>query len=277
MEPIKFRMNGAAFEEGIPLHLALSSMQDVQSIFDQTYLVMSGRKRITKRDRAYFHLKTKDIRHGSLESELQVYLNAAQHTLPVVAALTSSDLWGLTKDGWELLRWFYAKYKPGSEPTYQVGDNGTLVIVQGDNNIVTTNATLDVAKAALPHWRDLNHKLEQGAVDSYTFGDPAQPDLGLTSPNRAIFDNLTRVESVLVEFICDIYDYNKRANVGRLNVKEGDIPEGDYTFEVIGQQDKLEYIASMARPEVRVSALQEVSDNPLGGSVTTRLHIAAVS
>ena len=66
MNDLRFKMEGKLFDEGIPLPIALSSLQDIQSIFDKTYLVISGGKRITRKDREQFYLKTYSIKQGSL-------------------------------------------------------------------------------------------------------------------------------------------------------------------------------------------------------------------
>ena len=55
-----------------------------------------------------------------------------------------------------------------------------------------------------------------------------------------------------------------------------DISEGDYSFTVVGDQDRIEYISSMAKPEVTAIVLKEVSIDPLGESRIKRLHIIEV-
>ena len=97
MSDFRFKMEGPAFEEGIPLPIALSSLHDVQSIFDKTYLVVTGGKKITKSDREKFYLNTYDIKHGSLETDLQVIYELAQYTLPLIAAYSSNDILDLTQ------------------------------------------------------------------------------------------------------------------------------------------------------------------------------------
>ena len=270
-------MEGPIFSNGMPLPLALSSLQEVQAIFDKTYLVIAGGKKVTKKDRDQFYLKTFNINHGSLETDLQIVYEVAQYTIPTIAAYTPNDIWNLTQQGWGYLKFIYSLAAKGERPMYQARDDGTINVFNGDNVRIYNAPVLKVGELSVNHWRALNHKLKKGQVDTYKMGTGVNPEIELSSSDKTIFDNPTHIDKVPVAVSCDIYDFNKRNNVGKLTVTDSvDIPEGDYAFKVVGDQDRIEYISSMAKPEVQAVVVKEVSIDPLGETRIKRLHIIEV-
>lgn len=277
MSDFRFKMEGPVFDDGMPLPIALSSLQEVQAIFDKTYLVLAGSKRITKKDREHFYLKTFNVKHGSLESDLQIVYELAQFTLPAIAAYNSNDIWDLTQQGWDFLKYIYGLAAKGEKPRYEARDNSTINVYNGDNVKVYNAPVVKIGEQSVNHWRALNHKLKEGQVNNYSLGTPNEPEIKLTSLDKNIFDNPTHIDKVPVEINCDIYDFNKRNNAGKLTITESsDLSDGDYSFTVVGDQDYIEYISSMAKPEVKAVVLKEVSINPLGETRIKRLHIIEV-
>jgi len=270
-------MDGPVFEEGIPLHVALSSLQEVQSIFDKTYLVLTGGKRFSQRDREHFQLRTYSVKNGSLESDIQIVLESAQYAIPVIASIAPADIWALTKQGFDFLRYIYALSSEGKVPTYQLNGNGTINVQHGDNIQVFNGPVVQVGEKTLQHWRSLNHKLKEDEINSYGIGSVEKPEISVTHIEKGLFDNPAYIEKEPVEIRCDIFDFNKRANSGKLSVADGGgIEPRDYPFSVVGSQDRIDYIASMAEPAVRATVLREVEVNPFGDPKVIRLHIIEV-
>lgn len=277
MSNFRFRMDGPIFEEGIPLHVALASLQDIQSIFDKTYLVITGTKRLSKYDRESFQLRTCSIKKGSLETDLQIIIESAQYAIPVVASFSPTDIWNYTKQGFEFLRFIYALAAQGKTPMYQANDNGTVNVFHGDNIHVYSGSVIQIGEKSLPHWRSLNHKLKENKIDGYGIGSIEQPEIDVRVPERDLFDNPTHIEKDSIEITCDIFDFNKRANSGKLTVTAGGPMEAqNLPFSVVGSQDRIEYIASMAKPAVRATVLREIEVNPFGEPKVVRLHILEV-
>lgn len=277
MSDFRFKMEGPIFDNGIPLPLALASLQEVQAIFDKTYLALSGGRKISKKDREQFYLKTFNVKHGSLESDLHIIYEVAQYTLPAIAAYSPHDVWDLTQQGWDFLKYIYGIAAKGEKPMYEARDNSTINVYNGDNIKVYNAPVITIGELSVNHWRSLNHKLKEGQVNSYSMGTPNKPEIKLSSCDKNIFDNPIHIDKIPVEVNCDIYDFNKRNNAGKLTVAGcSDISEGDYLFTVVGDQDRIEYISSMAKPEVKAVVLKEVSIDPLGETRIKRLHIIEV-
>lgn len=258
--------------------LAISSLSEVQAIFDKTYLVLSGGSKITKSDREVFCLKTFDNKHGSLETDLEIIYDVAQLAIPVLATFSSKDIWELTKQSWELLKFVYKLAEKGEKPVYQANDDSTLTVHNGDIHNTYKGPVYQIAEASVEHWRALNHKLKKGAVTNYSMGSADNPEIQLRDNEKSIFDNPTHIEKEPVPIFCDIFDFNKRSNVGKLTViGVGEIIEGDYSFSVVGDQDRIEYISSMTKSQVKALVLKEVSLDPFGEVRVKRLHIVEIS
>jgi hypothetical protein len=80
-----------------------------------------------------------------------------------------------------------------------------------------------------------------------------------------------------VHINCEIFDFNKFANTGKLIVGDGQpVPKGEYKFWVIGDQDVSEYISAMLRKHVNVTCLRELAQNPFSQERVIRLQLINV-
>ena len=93
-----------------------------------------------------------------------------------------------------------------------------------------------------------------------------------------MFDVPAKIEKDTVDIKCEVYDFNKYKNAGKLAVKIGgqSVPEGTYNFSIYGHQDNVDYIYSMLKPEVVLTCHREISLNPFGGTSIQKLHISGV-
>lgn len=278
MEEFQFKMVGSAFDEGFPLHLALSSLQDVQAIFDKTYLGLTGKQRISKIDRQQFYLRTFEIKNGCLLTDLHIYLEQAQLIIPAIAPIVAPDIWNYTSQVFDFLKLVYGFARQGKEVRYQANDNGTVNVHTGDNVNVYNAPVIQIAPNAAPHWRSLNHKLKEGQIDSYSMGASSSPEIAIGASQREIFDIPTHIDQEPIVVVCDIYDFNKRENIGKLAVAANDnLPDGDYRFQVLGNQDQIDYIASMAQSSVKITVLREMRVDPVGKTNIVKLHVMGLN
>ena len=79
--------------------------------------------------------------------------------------------------------------------------------------------------------------------------------------------------------MCEIYDFNKYKNVGKLSVKTKNqpVPIGEYSFTISGSQNNVDYIYSMLKPQVELICLIEMESNPFGDDKVHKLHITGVN
>lgn len=109
--------------------------------------------------------------------------------------------------------------------------------------------------------------------------DQEIPDIFIGENDRDIFDIPTRIEEETVRLLCEIYDFNKYKNVGKLSVKTKNQPApiGEYNFTISGSQNNVDYIYSMLKPEVELICLIEMESNPFGDDKVHKIHITGVN
>ncbi len=96
--------------------------------------------------------------------------------------------------------------------------------------------------------------------------------------DKNLFDLPSEIDNNPIELQCEIFDFNKFKNSGRLLVAVGQsLSQGEYSFSIYGDQDNVNYIYSMLRSQVTVSCLKESRLNPFAGEAVFRLHITGVT
>lgn len=272
---LHFRMDGPIFDVGIPVPIMVDALDHVQGILDKAYLGLVDRKRLTKEDRSQFFLQAQKIEPGSLLADLGLIFTSAQAVLPIVGMLGPTGIWEYAKESYEFLRLVFQSVKTGQEVSYQWNvDHSVVSVNTGPQTQVFNGPVFQIANLSIPHYQALAHHLEGNRVRDIQIGRPALREIGIALADRELFDLPSRVEEAPYRLRCEIFDFNKFDNVGKLHVfAEQTIPEGDYRFEVIGNQDVSTYIEAMLRQEVFVTCLREVSDNPISGDRVVRLQV----
>jgi hypothetical protein len=120
--------------------------------------------------------------------------------------------------------------------------------------------------------------LEAGKLESISAGSLEKPEIALKTDDRTLFDLPTTIEKDPIEVKCEIFDFNKFKNAGKMRVASGQpVPSGDYSSSIFGSQDNVNYIYSMLKPLVIVNCLIEKAKSPLGPELISHLHITGFS
>lgn len=101
---LQFLMKGPIFNEGLPIPITTKSLENVQSIFDKSYLVLANKTRMSASERSSFYLKSNGVIRGSLSTDLGLVFTAAQVTLPIISNLGPTGVWEYTVQAFELLK-----------------------------------------------------------------------------------------------------------------------------------------------------------------------------
>jgi len=276
-ETVHFNMEGPILEENIPLDIALVALNNLQSILDKSYLALSEVQRITKKSRGEFKITFTEIRKGSIDADLDLIVAAvvvAQQTMPFLTALNAKTIWDLTRQSFEYLKFVLESVSKGKVPTYNQNSDGMLVVNNGDGNTTIINHnTYNVGKETFSDYQNIA-KLTNRGVDRILIDKKDQSGIEINKSNSAIFSPKTQVSEKQIELSCEIFDFNKHKMGGKIAVPAGQpIPEGDYNFELIGDQGMGPYIESMLKTRVKILCLQERSPNPFGGTDILRLQV----
>ncbi len=256
LEKFEFKIDGPVLKAGVPIHLAISALDNFQSIVDKAYLVATGGKRTTAKDRSHYQLRATRFSHGSFLTFFEIAFAGVQLGLPFVSELGPQNLWAFTKDTFNFLKLVCGETKAGQQPEIEIHDSNDISVRVGDVHQNFHGPVLNIAEKSISKYQDLAHLLERGMIEKISAGTQRNPEIFLELKDRDLFDLSTRIDDEPVEIECEIFNFNKFKNIGKLRVSMGQlIPEGDYRFSIVGTQDNVNYIFSMLRPVVKISCL----------------------
>lgn len=275
---IDFKMEGPVFDAGIPVPIMVDALGHVQGILDKTYLGLIDRKRLSQEERVRFYLQAQSVSHGSLLANLGIIYSGAQTVLPLFGALGPAGIWEYTKQTYEFLKFVFEAVRRKEAITYTWNSDRSVVHVNTGSQTQTFNGPVfNIGQLAVGNYQGLAHHLEAGKVTDIRLGRRETREIGISIAERDLFEFPSKVEEQAHKVHCEVFDFNKFENAGKLRVfSGGTIPEADYRFQVIGRQDVSSYIEAMLHKQVRATCLQEVAENPISGDRIVRLQVIAL-
>lgn len=78
MDDLYFKMNGRAFFEGYRIDKVAAGLTGLQRFFDGVYKGLSGKERLSKKDREVFALIAQDFREGSFVANFGAVISGVQ-------------------------------------------------------------------------------------------------------------------------------------------------------------------------------------------------------
>jgi hypothetical protein len=280
MSKMQFKIDGEKLADGVPLHIAVTALDQFQKIVDKSYLGISGSKRITKKERDKFFIRTSEIKHGSLLTYFDIALQGVQLGLPLVSTYGPQNVWAATKDTFNFLKTVCSAVQNGQQPTYQFNNEGDAKVTIG-NEVHNYNATvIKIGKLALPNYQELAGMLGKEQLNEISAGiaNAEVMDLFLSTEDKDAFKVPTKIEKETIELKCEVFDFNKYKNAGKLSVTVfgQNVPVGEYNFSIFGSQNNVDYIYSMLKPVVVLNCLVELAISPFGGEEIHLLHIIGI-
>lgn len=276
---IELYMNGKAFERGIPVHLLTQGFHSAQSILDKSYLGLSGKSRFLAEDREKFFLVTKGVKYSSLDSYLDLVLSGVQISIPALGHLGPAGIWEYAKQAYELLKLAYAFTKAGQQPTYQNTGDGNLTVIHGDQTNIFNGPVFNIARASQRTYVDMARQVSSGQIDSFSLLEGRRSSgIRIAANEAAFFDIPSSIDPEVLDVQCEIFDFNKFEDVGKLRVFEGQLlPPKDYRFSVVGNQADSDYIEAMLRKMVQIKCMREIIVDPLAQEKIVRLQVLKVA
>lgn len=277
---LEYKIDGPVLEEGIPLHIATTALQSFHGIIDKTYLVSIGSKKMTARDRDVFQLRASSFSRGSLLTKFEIIVSTFQYVLPIISSLEPNTIWQHTKNTFDFLKIVCNAVQKGTKPSYHFENAGDVTVQVGDNHFHFNSQIPQIGEFALPSYQKLAHLIEPNKINHISAGecDQATPDIFLGESDKEIFDIPTKIDKETIPLKCEIFNFDKFKNTGKLavTVKGQDVEKGTYNFSIFGSQDNIEYIQSMLKREVELFCLIEFASNPFGEDNIYKLHVTGV-
>jgi len=268
MNEIALKIEGPTPGEGIPLHLVLNSLENFQAILDKTYLVASGKQKVTGKDRdKVYYLNVKDFRKGSLEFRFEIVLKGMQTAMSMLPGFGPDNLWQFTKQAFDFLKLVFTAAGNGIKPKYQfkINPGGDFRVHIGDTNYEFKGPVFVIGERSLPYLQNLAHVLKDGRIAKILTGEINKEEFVLTSDNHDLFDVKKKPPIDEVKLECEIFRFNKFTDTGNLKVNKKDqvIPEGKHSFILTDPLKADDFVRAMLKDKVTLTAQIEWRINPL--------------
>lgn len=280
-EIVKVEIKGKN-NQPIPLLSVADAFRELNHTIDKSYLTLSGKDKLFKSDREAYKIVAKDIKSGSITADLLIIVPPLIQTAfafhSMTSGLTVKDVWGLTKNSFKFLKVIAELRNKGEKSTIVQHDNpfalsfvnqgGTVIINVGDT--VSRNAT-----RTEQHIKNLAKTVDERNVSSISALDYSNDGIILTPKENKIFNPSTFVEKTPIELIGKIFRLDVETRTGRLRVLEGKYT-GEYSFQIIGNQQIASYIFALGEKLSKLTALKEIIKHPTGDETLAGFHLIEI-
>lgn len=277
---MQFKIDGQKLKDGVPLHTVVTALDNFQKIVDKSYMGITGVKKLTQKEREKYFIKTTEIKHGSLLTNFDIVLQGVQLGLPLFTSYGPQNIWDATKDTFNFLKTVCGAVQRGETPTYEFNNDGDASVRVGDDVHHYHGTVIQIGQASLSNFQDLARMAGPDKLTEISAGKigAQESDLYIGQDDAKMFDVPTKLEQEIRTLKCEVFDFNKYKNVGKLSVSEHGqhIPVGEFSFSIFGKQSNVDYIYSMLKPEVELNCLVELEISPFGGEEIHKLHITGI-
>ena len=173
--------------------------------------------------------------------------------LPLMAQLTSSDIWKTVKDAFEFLKAVINLRREGKEPTVSAPNNEGIIVVssEGSPPITINQNIFKVADRSEEIYRRITGHIEEGRIDQISAIDCKMQGIKLSGTEKELFNPQIKLEETPIDIIGSIFDFNKEKLSGKIRIMPGQsIPARDYSFVLIEGQDFIAYILAMTKEQI---------------------------
>ncbi len=282
---INFEVRGPLITWPYPLHEILAIQQNFLSVMDQSYLELSGKKRLTKQDRLQYTLFASQPSEGSYLQSLDLVIKGLEtvaplapllpfvpHSLvPAIGQITGSNVWQNAKAAFEFFKKIAAWRKEGKTPTVIKGTQGDVIIADGNSQVTINNLIFNTANNSERYYKALANNIEQGKVDEIKALDTEHAGISIGRGEKDLFLGNTQLGRE-IELSGKIYDFNTETKVGKLKIApDQPLPGSSYNFQLLGGQPNLHYIVAMTLDSVKIRCVPEYVIKTTGLDLISRL------
>jgi hypothetical protein len=165
-EIVTFKIDGPVIKDPYPLHEVIAILDDFHSIVDQSYIILSGKARLTRAERLNFRILASRPRTGSYIQDLQILYDIAQPLLLIVPQLASSDIWKSAKAAYDFLKAVIGLRRNGKEPTVSAPNNEGIVVVSapGSQPITINQNIFKIADRSEDYYKSASRDISKRVV-----------------------------------------------------------------------------------------------------------------
>lgn len=267
----------------ISLLAVAETFKEFNHAIDKSYLLLSGKEKISKGDRELYKIVASDIKSGSVIADLVIIVPPLVQTAlafhSMTSGLTVKNIWDLTKNSFKFLKIIAELRNKGEKPSIVqhhnpyafsfVNQGGTMIINVGD--VVSRNAI-----RAEQHIKNLAKIVDEKNVSSITALDYSNDGIILTPKENKIFNPSTFVDKTPIELVGKIFRLDVETRTGRLRILEGEY-KGEYSFQIIGNQQIVSYILALGEKFSKLTVLKEIIKHPTGDETLAGFQVIDIA
>lgn len=273
-QPLLYEISGEeVLKDRIPLYEVMGSLREYMNIIDRSYLTLSGRDRLSKKDREKYKIMAYQFNPGSLRIDMAIeLLEIFQQSMLFIMPVGASGLWNLTKASYDFVKLINELRNNDIEPQI-IEDNSTNLYVKGNNNQIIVNPTLAFnADKIEESVATISNLIKPGEVDLISLKDSFDEGLVITEKEKKLFNPETTIDEIPEVIFVRIYRLDTESRRGKLHIIDG-LETDDLSFQIVGDQAIGPYIDALKADKVRVRILRESSTSVSGKQYIKRLQI----
>lgn len=256
--------------QSIPLLSVAETFKELNYTIDKSYLVLSGKDKLSKSDRQLYKIVARDIRSGSVMADLVILIPPLAQTAlafqSVASGLSVKDIWELTKNSFKFLKVIAELRNKGEKTTVIQHDNPLALSIVNQGGNVIINAGDNVSRNAVrteQHIKNLAKNVDETNISSISALDYSNDGILLTPKENKLFNPSTFIDKNPIDIIGKIFRLDVESKTGRLRILEG-IYQGEYPFQIIGNQQIAFYISALGVASSKLIALKEIIKHSTG-------------
>ena len=170
-QKISFKLEGGlGGEYPIDLRSTAAFMLYFQCLVDKSYCQISGKKRISQSECDMYRIAIKNLKVGSLESDLLLFITGTSLSLPLMGFCNPKTIWDYTCYAIDLVKRFFSDVEKGKHPTITVtGNNNTVIYNVDQSTHEYPKETVDIANTSIPFYQKISAELNRGHFTSFRF------------------------------------------------------------------------------------------------------------
>ncbi len=229
------------------------------NIVDRSYLTVTGKERLSRKEREKYKIVAYKFDPGSLHIDLAIeFYEIVQQVFPFMMPAGAVGLWSLTKASYEFVKLVTELRFKGAEPIIQE-DNSTQYYVIGDNNRIMVNPSISInADKIEESVQKIGGFIRPGAVDKVALRGAKDDGISITEEEKRLFNPETTISENSETIVARIYRLDVESKRGKLHIIEGMEP-GNISFQIIGDQAIGAYIDALKADQVKINALREMA------------------
>jgi len=278
-DPIKLyvALEGDNIENTFDLRSFSAILYELSNILDNTYCVLINQKRLNKEMRNEFSINASNIKPGSIHIDIELIINSLQLMAPLIGLANPYTVWQYTVHAYTLLKYLGSKINNDNKPKISINNSNNNTVIYGDNNIIIPDGQiLNIAAKTRNNYDIISNYVDEISIKGLKIQSNIQSinELFIDYKDKGLFKTPSFMDDTLFNIDADIIRFDKEKLTGKLFVLENqDIPSKEYSFTVMGEQNREIYIGAMIRKFVTITALTENKLDSINGVIIYKLHI----